>query len=331
MSSDLRLKISGDWYDIREASLDPGEAARAAGLDAALLRSTAGELRGCVEGGILEYKRSALHRTLSPLESLAFDSRALSTLSKGVPIAGGAAWCCLQQRRIAMGRVSLESNAKPGESGELRRAAGAAKAAEDEMSPGELIGVVQGLLTEEPELREEPEAKMVFLQLKQYKQEMMKLKELLVNIPEEKRKPLRENFAYRLREIIGKVEQGYRALLQKSQHHSGDDQQREQEQFGLVLARVDRSALSGTAKRFLQEAELFSRIRSVLLFAEKERYQSRQILLDVKKVGEELQSLIVLEKADYKRLAPFGDGGQEIAFEMARLVRDIATAAAKAV
>lgn len=329
MSNELRLKISGDWFDIRDVALDPVRAALTVALTPLTLRNAAGELRSCVEEGILEYKRDILRRILAPLNSLAHDSRALASVSAGGDLAAAAAWCCLQQRRIALGKVAInpaERSREAGESDEEDEAvpAGDPSALEKEtgMSPAELIEAVGKLLAAEPELKEEQEAKMVILQLKQYRQEMVKLKELLANIPEEKRKPLKENFAYRLKEIINKMTQGYLGLIKKSRS-SIEDGKRE-EQTGPILGRVDGTALSAMAKRFLQEAELFSRIRSVLLFAVKERYRSRQILMDLQKVGDELLSLVKLEGSDYRTLAPFGEGAKELSMEMARFVRNIA-------
>lgn len=318
MSNELRLKISGDWFDLREAALDSAEAARALGLVPLKLQHISEELRNCVEEGILEFKRDNLKRVLSPLDTLAHNSRALASLPAGAEMAAAAAWCCLQQRRIALGKVPTSREFGDGTDNDERADAGVST----EMSPAELIGAVQNLLEGEPELKDEPEAKMVVLQLKQYRQEMMKLKELLISIPEEKRKPLKENFAYRLREIIGKMNQGYQELIRKSRN--GREEKKEEEPTGSLLSRVDKGALSAMAKRFLQESEMFSRIRSVLLFAEKEKYRSRQILMDLQRVGEELLSLMNLEGSDYKTLAPFGDGAKTISFEMARIVRFVA-------
>ncbi len=315
MSSDLEKRVSGDWFDIREAAGDPLTAARAAGLDGEELRRTAARLRDSVEGGILEYKRTLLRAVLTPLKSLVYDSRALSGIHEWAGMAGAAAWCCLQQRRIALGKVKPE--APGGDSTE--KADKPQPAAEENLHPATIFEDVKSLFTEHPEFKSEPAGKMIVLQIKQYRQEMSKLKELLEKIPAEKRKPLRENFAYRLREILRKVQQGYDSLSGSLEQKSGPE-----ESGGPILLRVDETRLVQMAKRFMQEAELFSRIRSVMLFAADEKFRSRQSLLALEQDGSDLESVFMLEAGDYRTLAPFGDGEMRISSEMAQLVRKIA-------
>lgn len=315
MSGELEKRVAGEWFDLREAAGDPTAAAKAAGLSAADLRAAAARLRSSVEGGILEFKRSVLRSVIAPLGSLAHDSRALSGIGEGARGAGSAAWCCLQQRRIALGRVPVQGDAERAPDGS---AGSQAAEAEAPLDPASVFEDVKQLFAERPEAKNSAEGKMIVLQLKQYRQEMAKLKELLEKIPEEKRKPLRENFAYRLREILRKVRQGCEAL--SAPPETADRGESE----GPVLARVDEARLAAMAKRFMQEAELFSRIRSVLLFAADEKFRSRQSLLALERVAAELESTFTLEAGDYRTLAPFGDGEKRVADEMARLVRKIA-------
>jgi hypothetical protein len=319
MSADLEKRVAGDWFDLREAAGDPLAAAKAAGMDGAELRRTSSRLRDSVEGGILEYKRSLLRSVLNPLKSLVYDSRALSGIKELAGMAGAAAWCCLQQRRIALGKVKPE--APHGDNSE--EAGEPQQSAKEHINPTSLFEDVRSLFTEHPEFKDEPAGKMIMLQIKQYRQEMAKLKELLEKIPAEKRKPLRENFAYRLREILRKVQQGYDSLIDTLERKSSPE-----ESEGPILLRVDENRLAQMAKRFMQEAELYSRIRSVLLFAADEKFRSRQSLLSLEQVGGDLESVFILEAGDYRTLAPFGDGEMRISFEMAQLVRRIAAGTA---
>jgi chemotaxis protein histidine kinase CheA len=314
LSIELEKRVSGDWFDLKEAVSDPVAAAAAAGLDPIALKQIADRLRYSVEEGIMEFKRTTLLSILSTLDSLTYDSRAFTSLESGAVEAAAASWACLQQRRIALGREKIEETRERG-----------AHLQEEKKEPpvdtATVFETVHKLFSKYPELKNEPAGKMVILQLKQYRQEMAKLKELMENIPQEKRKPLRENFAYRLHEILEKVQQGCETLQESVAETEKDDKE---ETEGFVLTRVDQEKLASLSKRFLQEAEHFNRFRSVMRFAIEEKYRSRQSLMSLKKTGDELQSLFKLESSDFRTLSPFGDGAARISMEMAHIVRRVA-------
>ncbi|ADK82818.1 hypothetical protein [Sediminispirochaeta smaragdinae] len=319
MNSALERRISGDWFDVREVSTDPVAAAKAAGLSVSLLQREADELRSCIEEGIIEYKTSVLRRVLAPLASLAYDSRGLDSVIGGAATTGGGIWASLQQRRIASGRLAeAEQKIKEGETPSGKSDVFVPS------NPTELLRAVQRLFTEAPEKRQEAAGKMILLQLKQYHQEMEKLKELLASIPEEKRGALKENFAYRLRDILRKVGQGYVTLIEKEDSDGG------QRGTGPMLERIDKKTFASMTKLFHKEAELFSRIRSTLLFVADERFRSRQILLSLEGIEKELHDLFEKERQYYRTLAPFGEDARRLGVEIAVRIREIALESAEA-
>ncbi len=316
--SELEKQITGDWYEVRRALDEPDTLVDFLEISPAEFTRAAEQLRFAVEQGIVEYKRGLLHSIMSPLKSLKWDSRAITDLTPPLRESAMGVLSPAVQRLFALGLLRLYSQKSSEEAtGSQEKPEGAysqashqqREAPQEEASqnmPTDIKTVVEevkNMLKERPLLRNHQEVKKIMLQLKYYNTELEKMRSLAPNIPPEKAAGFKQNFQATFNEISQKIAASYNALINEE-----IEKHRPKEQLP-VLKRYD---FTNMDKLFREQIANATRIYSTIRHADQERYQMREILVELS-AGEPYHAgFFDRELKAYKQLAPFGEDNLKI-------------------
>ncbi len=291
--SDLEKSITSGWYEVRTRLDKPDDLFDYLEISRGDLQTLAEGLRLSVEGGVVEYKRSLLHSVMSNLGTLKYDSKAITDLAPQTKKASYLTVLPILQRLFVFGHIRIPPPPETKEEAEER--------IEEETRPERpdmktLISEVREMVKQQPELQNHPEIKKIFLQLKYYNTELEKMKSLEPNIPKEKRPSFAANFQKIFDEIHEKIFNAYRLLI------SSEKEESRPESKLPILKRYDFSKCEGIYRTQAQEA---SKLYHTLFFAKKERYQMREILLEIASAESYYEDRYTSEMECYKKTAPF--------------------------
>ena len=288
----LDKQIAGDWYDIRQALDDHHAYEEHLDVQDQELGILMQDLRLSVERGPVELKRKTLSVVLSFAESLQFDAKAFQDFGRHGRELKKLTYLSLLQRSFCTKEISPR-----------RVEAQGADAMTDAVRQTDfktIVGNVQKRIAENPAAKSHPMIKNILLQVGVYRRELETMKELAPNIPKEKSAAFTENYKKTFDEITRKVQDSYAALLREEEGPEKNERPRS------MFLRFD---LKGLAPFFASQAQEFARIRSILTYAERERYKTLDILGEILRKRENTLSLIDRELKNYERFW-FGHGDE---------------------
>ena len=300
---ELDKKIAGDWYDIRQIIDDRHKYEDYLSVDEAYATGLVQDLRLSVERGTAELKRKAVAGILSFVDSQQFDARSFNEIDSHIRVLHRLIYVALLQRTFCSGALAPRK-AVPSESSTIEDAV-------RQMNVTAIVAKVQERLAANPALKSSPQIKSILLQVSKYRSELANMKELAPNIPKEKSAAFAANFRKSFDEITRKIQESYAALLREEQ---------EPEKSTARRSMFDRFELKPLAAFFAAQAQEFCRIRSVLLFAQKERFKIREILSEIRTRREASLALVDRELKAYERFL-YGHG-EELAREFAAEIAD---------
>jgi virulence-associated protein VapD len=294
----LEKQIAGDWYDVRRVIDDHHKFEDYLELTETDLRALLQGLRLSVERGTVELKRRILNTVFSFVDSLQFDTRSFQDFSRHVLDVRKATYLVLIQRAYCTGDILP----KKIESAEMDSFENAARQTEFKT----IIENVRRRMAKSPSVKNHAMVKSILMQVSKYRRELENMKALAPNIPKEKAAAFTTNFKKTFEEITRKVQDYYAAILREEEAPA------EEEPPKNMFQRFDLRTLGPF---FAAQAQDLTRIRSVLSYAEKERYKTREILSTIGRKKEQSFALVERELKEYERFL-FGHGA-EIAREFA--------------
>ncbi|HOV63835.1 MAG TPA: hypothetical protein PLG43_08155, partial [Spirochaetia bacterium] len=209
---ELKKKIAGDWFDVREAMDNPDSLERLLGVTGPLLQKTAADIRLSVDEGIVEIKRSRIQAVYNFIESFKYDSRGFEELKGLGEDMTALLFVVLMQRLFVTGEIrrKQKENLKGGQ-------AASSVPQDGESASGlkitEIVAAINERIKKDPSFATRPEVKNILLQVKIYQKELAKFKELRPNIPPEKAQGFIENFKRTFAAITKKIQRNYAAII----------------------------------------------------------------------------------------------------------------------
>lgn len=296
---ELKKKIAGDWFDVREAMDNPDSLERLLGVTGPLLQKTAADIRLSVDEGIVEFKRGRILAVYNFIESFKYDSRGFEELKGLGDDTTALLFVVLMQRLFATGEIrrKQKENLK-GDQAELVVQDGESAST---LKITEIVAAINERIKKDPSFARRPEVKNILLQVKIYQKELAKFKELRPNIPPEKAQGFIENFKRTFAEITKKIQGNYAAIIASEEKEARKASPKD------VLEKHDLSVLGPL---LLTQAKEISSIRSTLLFAERERYKTRDILSEISGLKGSMLALFSQEMKSYATLEPFENGAR---------------------
>ena len=303
--SELEKKIRGDWYEIRNSLDNPDDIVDFLKIRPQDFSQAAERLRYAVDEGVVEYKRELLRHIMMPLKSLKWDSRAITKLNDTIKGSTMAIFTPLVQRLFAKGILRLYSHRSEEDETKLDRREQQEQDAPDSSGPDmkTIIAEVRKLIQEQPEMKTNPEVKKILLQLKVYNSEMEKMRSLAPNIPKEQAEGFKRNFKETFGEINSKIKSAYQNLMAEKEKSYRPEEHRP------ILKRYNFSEVEPI---YHEQIENAVRIYSTISFAVQERFQMREILVELGATESYHEESFKKELELYSRLAPFGEESLKI-------------------
>ncbi len=280
----LTRAVNSAIYALTENRDDLDKLEQELGLTTAVLRESVTGIRGSVEEGIVEYKGRILRGTYSTIDSLQYDSRNLSQLSEEQKKLSALVYATIIQHNIAAGIISLRIKSDQQDNSEI---------ISEEMNIKEIIQDVTGRIKQDPSFQEKREVKNILLQIKQYRTEMAELAKLKENIPKEKLPGLAANFNSRFAKISASITENYKAITSE-------------EMKSEIMAKASHPLqiyrLNALTKPLWGQVRHFSLIHSTVTFIARERFQTREHLVNLNNRKEESMSFLNNELLAYREL-----------------------------
>jgi len=286
----LEKKVSGDWFDIKNNADDVRELEEYFDLKSQDFAETVQEIRLSVEEGIIEYKRKILFPLFNFLESLKYDSKGFDDLIRYAKKLGPLIYVLFLQRLIARGTVPLKK-----EKVELDN--------DQKLGIKEIIQDVNDRIQMEQEVAQRQPIKNILAQVSMYKKELENMKKLYPNIPKEKAEAFSDNFKKTFTEINNRIEENYSTFIKEEIQQFHDSLQTN------PLSFMD---LKPAAKLLFDQAQIVSKIKSTLTYAETEGFQTRASLVGLEQDKEALLRPFQQELKEYKSLADSEEQGLKI-------------------
>ena len=279
---ELERRITGDWYDLREAGKDQYALIEFLKLSAQDLGRLAEELRGAVEEGLIEYKDMILRRAFITLEAVQFQSVRFEELQAREQPLKDLVFIVLLQRLLCTGVIPLPKS-KEGEG-----------LSPEDLDVGSVITDVRNRIKQDPGFQKHPAVKNIFVQVALYQKEKKKMEELLPMIQPEKMDVFRNNFGATFKRIFDSIKKNYSDILKEEESRRLDRENRKD-----LLQRVPLKDLAP----FLQnQAQHVCRICSTLAYAREDKYKTRGILVDLYKQKEDYFRRVESEQRVYRSL-----------------------------
>ena len=303
---ELTKQIKRDFFDIRENINNPDKLMELFSFSKEEFDDIIHNLKFSVEDGLFEFKNTAVNLILEPLKSLQYDSRAMNSYMDQIRRARGLLAVTLIQRLIVAGAVKIVDH-------KADSSEGVTEDPPDQPGIKEIFAFVQNELKMNPESRKDPLIKKIVMHVKMYQNETMKMNDLTARVSAEKRIALKRNFDITLGEQVSKIRETYNELIdrtiKKDLPHSPQN----------ILLRYDFKPMG---KFYLVQIEAFSKLLSTLMFARNEKFQTRELLLDLTKEQQSLIDLIKKERTGYSNIAPFDKNGSETGGTFVRRIEE---------
>ena len=276
--NDLEKRVKGDWYDVREAFQDYTTLDQYFRISNSDLRTHAEKLQMSVEQGVVEYKQNSISPLFRILEDTKYQSLTAEQIANQTRYIDALLFIVLIQRLFADGVIRFSRRKKTGD---------------DEIKPADLdfkyiLEDINKRVGENPELKANPSVKMILLQVGMYKKEQQSLKNLLATIKPESKKALVANFNQSFAEIIDKIKRNYIELLHDEAPPTDDNKRL-----------VELVPVKQTVPILTSQGAIISRIRSALNFVSEEKYKTREILVNLANVREQIFDLFEKEIESY--------------------------------
>jgi len=299
--NDLKALIDRDWYALEKSAGDPDKLISTFKLQAEELDIIIQDLRNCVMEGIFEYKRNQITALLRPLQSLQYDSKAIAMLPQQIKKGKELLLITLLQRLFCLKGIKLSTAKAP-------KPSDAARENGTETGIRDILTFVQQEIKNNPEKMKDPEIKKIIMYSKMYQQEIHKLKDLLSSVPEGKRESVKRNFRNSLNDIAAKLNVSYNALT--------DAEQNKEKNAGSesILTRTD---YSPAVPVITGQCRSYSEILTTLKFAEKEKFNTRELLVSLSSRQDELFNQIEREQKVFSEITPFDKNGTAAGKELA--------------
>ena len=279
---ELERRVTGDWYDLREAGKDQYALIEFLKLSAQDLGRLAEELRGAVEEGLIEYKDMILRRAFITLEAVQFQSVRFEELQAREQPLKDLVFIVLLQRLLCTGVIPLPKS-KEGEG-----------LSPDDLDVSSVITEVRDRVKRDPSFLQHAAVKNIFVQVALYQKEKKKMEELLPMIQAEKMDVFRANFGATFKRIFDSIKKNYSDILKEEESRRLDKENRKD-----LLQRVP---LKDLAPFLHNQAQAVCRLCSTLAYAREDKYKTRGILVDLYKQKEEYFKRIESEQRVYRSL-----------------------------
>lgn len=295
--SGLASKITGDWFDIREAASDIDRLQDILLSDTSFARRQQHKLLLSVEEGTVEYKRGVVLQTFALLEQANYRTFESSDYRQVELRFQFLTFVALLQWKISNGTLPLRDRDRQREEAETTRPTPEIR---------EIMRDIQNRVRSDPANRRLPQIKNILMQIQKYSGEVDALKKLIRTAPKDKKPAYVRNFRKASDEIFAKIKRQYGELL--------DEERRSLEQpDDNPLSRED---LKPVAPVFASQAEGFASVSSSVVYARTEADKIRESVVAVSKRKDEILGLVAREKAAYERVCP--GAGNDLARAFAR-------------
>jgi len=279
---ELERRVTGDWYDLREAGKDQYALIEFLRFSAQDLGRLAEELRGAVEEGLIEYKDMILRRAFITLEAVQFQSVRFEELQAREQPLNDLVFIVLLQRLLCTGVIPLPKS-KEGEG-----------LSPDDLDVSSVITEIRDRVKRDPSFLQHAAVKNIFVQVALYQKEKKKMEELLPMIQAEKMDVFRANFGATFKRIFDSIKKNYSDILKEEESRRLDKENRKD-----LLQRVP---LKDLAPFLHNQAQAVCRLCSTLAYAREDKYKTRGILVDLYKQKEEYFKRIESEQRVYRSL-----------------------------
>jgi len=303
----LTKQIKRDLFDIKENINNPDKLMENFSFRKEEFDYIIQNLRYSVEDSLFEYKKTSVNLILEPLQSLLYDSKAMSSFDDQIERAKGLLSVTLIQRLISVKAIKITDKQKEGTS-------------EQVLTPPlqntgikEIIEFVKQEPKTNPDILKDPLFKKIIMHIKMYTNETIKMNELVSNVSEDKKIALKRNFNETLAEQVTKIKEAYNNIINTAV---------KEEQLPVpqnILLRYDLKSMS---RIYLDQIEAFSSLLSTLSFAKNEKFHTRELLLDLSKERDFLLNLIVKERKEYSTIVPFDKNGKDTAKAFVKRIRE---------
>lgn len=283
--SDLDKRISGDWIDAKETVGDLYAMIERLDVTAGDMKALASRLRLAVEGGIVEYKRSALMPIFTVLETARFKSLSQEEiLALDRPLAV-LVFAVLAQRLIVLDALPWRRT----EAAERR------DFSVEAMHVNAILKDLNMRVAADPELRAHAAVKNIMAQVAIYNRETAKMNELKSTIRPEMQTAFMANFNKTFATALASIRRNYEVIL------------REEEERRQAAEKKDRFSLQDLPLRdlapfLLSQARELARVRSTMAYAREEKWKMRETLVGLYDRRQETVALVEREPAEYGRL-----------------------------
>lgn len=280
---ELTKKIKRDLFDIKENINNPDKLMELFSFKKDEFEKIIHNLKYSVEDSLFEYKKTTINLILDPLISLQYDSRAMNSFDDQIISAKGLLSVVLIQRLIAVGTIKTTDNKR-----EISR-----ETLEQEVSkPGirEILEFVQKEPKTNPDILKDTLFKKIVMHIKMYRNESQKMKDLMEKVPVDKKSTIKRNFEIILAEKILKMREAYNEII---------DRTVKKEQAPVVQNLLLRYDFKTMGKFYMNQIEAYSKLLSTLTFAKSEKFQTRELLLNLAREKASFSTLIEKERSEY--------------------------------
>lgn len=280
---ELTKKIKRDLFDIKENINNPDKLMELFSFKKDEFEKIIHNLKYSVEDSLFEYKKTTINLILDPLISLQYDSRAMNSFDDQIISAKGLLSVVLIQRLIAVGTIKTTDNKR-----EISR-----ETLEQEVSkPGirEILEFVQKEPKTNPNILKDTLFKKIVMHIKMYRNESQKMKDLIEKVPVDKKSTIKRNFEIILAEKILKMREAYNEII---------DRTVKKEQAPVVQNLLLRYDFKTMGKFYMNQIEAYSKLLSTLTFAKSEKFQTRELLLNLAREKASFSTLIEKERSEY--------------------------------
>ena len=250
--------VTGDWIDIREASKDLYTLISYFKPTAEEINRQIEAIRGSVEGGLAEYKRTGLIPVFIALENMKYQSLNAAEMYREELNSKSLLYVIMLQKMLSQKIIPL-STEKTKESNELL-----------DVDINAIIQDIRERINRDPSSKNNPSVKKILMQVNLYTKEHNKLKELFYQIKSDKMAAYLSNFVQAFDTVFLSIRKNYSELLRE------EELKEKKPQEIRILTLIPMKEL---AEIYSQQAKEVSRISSTLRYARAEKYKTREILV----------------------------------------------------
>jgi hypothetical protein len=276
----LEKRITGDWFDIREASGDYDTLEAYFKIAPEQLKIQIDKLEFSVEQGVVEYKRAAVAPLFALAEAAKFRSPGSDEVRRQLEYTSALLFAILIQRLLAEGTIKIAREKRQDEG-----------VSPDALDLAPILRDINERIRQAPELTNHPLIKNIQLQAGQLRRERETMQKLLPTIKPEARETFQQNYRRSFAEMVDKIKRSYAGLLK--------EETPETDEARPILALVK---LATAVPAITEQCQQVSRARSTLAFAAEEKYRIREIFAGLAGGKDAFEQALKREAQAYERL-----------------------------